>query len=64
VIRRVIIKSDDKDHVGVQEAWLKQHTILEKFKGLEIVPECSAVAEKEIKHLALTKYHQVIHNVN
>jgi hypothetical protein len=52
-----------RDHVGVQEAWLEQHTVLEKFKRPEIIPECSATVEKEIKRLSLVKYHQVIHDV-
>jgi hypothetical protein len=49
-----------RDYVGVQDNWLKQHAVLEKFKHPDIFPRYSAVVEKEIKWLINTKYHHVI----
>jgi hypothetical protein len=52
-----------RDHVRVQQTWLKHYAILQKFKRLDIIPQCSAAVEKEIKCLSDKKGHQVIHDI-
>ena len=52
-----------RDHVGVQQTWLEHHAVLQKFKRPDIIPQCSAAVEKEIKRLSDRKGHQVIHDV-
>ena len=52
-----------RDHVGVQQTWLEHHTVLQKFKRLDIIPQCSATVEKEIKRLSDKKGQKVIHDV-
>jgi len=51
------------DYVGVQDNWLKQNEVLEKFKHPDEFPRYSAAVEKEIKRLIDTKYHHIINEV-
>jgi hypothetical protein len=52
-----------RDYVGVQDNWLKQHKVLEKFKWPDVFPTYSEAVEKEIKRLTNTKYHRIINEV-
>jgi len=52
-----------RDYVGVQDNWLKQHKVLEKFKRPDVFPIYSAAVEKEIRQLTDTKYHRIINEV-
>ena len=52
-----------KDYVGVQDTWLRQNEILERFKRPDEFPRYSAAVEKEIKRLTENKYHQTINEV-
>jgi len=52
-----------RDYVGVQDNWLKQNEILQKFKRPDEFPRYSAAVEKEIKQLTENKYHQTINKV-
>jgi hypothetical protein len=52
-----------RDYVGVQDTWLKQNEILEKFKPPDEFPRYSAAVEKEIKRLTENKYHLTINEV-
>jgi hypothetical protein len=52
-----------RDYIGVQDNWLKQNEILEKFKRLDEFPGYSAAVEKEIKWLTKNKYHETINEV-
>jgi hypothetical protein len=52
-----------RDHIGVQQTWLEHYAVLQKFKRLDIIPQCSAAVEKEIKRLSDKKGHQVIHDI-
>ena len=38
-----------RDYVGVQDNWLKQNEILEKFERPDEFPRYSAAVQKEIK---------------
>jgi hypothetical protein len=52
-----------RDYVGVQDNWLRQNEILEKFKRPDEFPRYSAAVEKEIKQLTENKYHLTINEV-
>jgi hypothetical protein len=52
-----------RDYVRVQDNWLKQHEVLEKFKRPDVFPSYSAAVEKKIKRLTDTKYHRIINEV-
>jgi hypothetical protein len=52
-----------RDYIGVQDNWLKQNEVLEKFKHPDKFPRFSAAVEKEIKQLTDTKYHRIINEV-
>jgi len=49
-----------RDYVGVQDNWLKQIEVLEKFKRPDEFPRYSAAVEKKIKRLTDFNYHHII----
>jgi len=52
-----------RDYVGVQDNWLKQNKVLERFKHPDKFPRYSAAVEKEIKWLTENNYHHTINKV-